>query len=196
MKCGLALVLLAACPGPAGAEPISGKAAKKALFAPAKAEVELLAPATLSAPEARALAAVAATQAYYGAIALSPDEGLMAEATVAAVNYHDTGAAQVAALAGCNAKKKAKADCVIAALIRPKGRKDAGFGLSSDATAAFKDYDRKAGAMAISPSTGAWGMAAGVAAAEAALADCVAKVEARSGAKPEADEDCVVAIAN
>lgn len=188
MKYRLSLALVALCTSTAGAEPLSGKAAKQALFAPVKAEVEVLAGAGLPAAEARALESVAMTQAYYGAIAISPDEGLMAEATVAAVNHHDTAAAGVVALAECNAKKTGKTDCVIAALIRPKGWKDAGFGLSSDATAAFKAYDRKAGAMAISPSTGAWGMAAGAAAAEAALADCAARNDKA--------KDCVVVIAN
>jgi hypothetical protein len=182
---GIALALLATG---AGAEPLTGKEAKKLLFAPGKAVAEMVAGTGLSEADLAALKSVAETQAYYGAIALSPDEGMMSEATVAAVNYHDTDAATAAALAECNAKKTGKAECLVVALIRPKGWKAPGFGLSSDATAAFKGYDRKAGAMAISPATGAWGMAAGDGAAEAALADCAAKNDKAT--------DCAVAIAN
>jgi hypothetical protein len=182
MALGLAFV------GAAGAEPLIGKDAKAALYAPLKAEVEILAAAGLPADQAAALQAVGGAQPYYGAIAISPENGLMSETTVAAANYHDTDAASVAALEGCNALKKGKPDCVVAALIRPKGWKETGLSLSSDATAAFKDYDMKAGALAVSVTTGAWGMAAGDGASDLAIADCVAK-----NAKAT---DCSMAIAD
>lgn len=182
---GIALSVLASM---AGADPLTGKAAKAMLFQPGKSVAEMAAGTGLSDADLAALKSVAETQSYYGAIALSPDEGMMSEATVAAVNYHDTAAASAAALAECNAKKTGKAGCVVVALIRPKGWKAPGFGLSSDATAAFKGYDRKVGAMAVSPATGAWGMAVGEGAAEAAVADCAAKNDKAT--------DCVVVIAN
>lgn len=159
----------------AGAEQMTGKEAKKMLFAPIKAEVEIMPEAGLPEDLAKVLASVGEGQPYYGAIAIAPEEGLMAEATVAAANFHDTASASVAALGECNAKKKTGKDCVIAALIRPKGWKETGFSLSSDATAAFKDYDMKTGAMAVSPATGAFGMAAGEAAADKAMTNCAAK---------------------
>ena len=168
------------------AEPISGKAAKKALFAPLKAEVQIMPEAGLAADQAQTLALVGESQPYYGAVALAPDEGLMSEATVAAANFHDTASAAAAALADCNGKRKTASDCVIAAYIRPKGWKDAAFGLSSDATASFKSYDMKTGALAISAATGAFGMAAGAGAGEKALANCAAKNEMAN--------DCVVAV--
>ena len=171
------------------ADPISGKDAKKVLFAPLKAEVEILKSAGLSKNDAKALKMVGIGQPYFGAIAISPDEGLMSEATVAAANYHDTDAASAAALTECNAKKKGKAECVVAALIRPKGWKDRGFQMSSDATEGFKNgYDAKAGAMAISRSTGGWGLGEGAAATDAAIAACLIKA-------PKA-KDCTVAIVN
>jgi hypothetical protein len=173
---------------PALAEPITGKAAKKLLFAPVKAEVEILAEAGLPQDMADALVMVGEGQPYYGAVAIAPEEGLMSEATVAAANFHDTTAAGVAALAECNAKKKTASDCVLAAYIRPKGWAEAGFSLSSDATAAFKDYDMKTGALAVSVSTGAFGMAEGEGAGEAALANCAAKNEKAT--------DCAIVIAN
>lgn len=181
-------VLLAFAASPMLAEPVAGKAAKKLLFAPLKAEVEILPEAGLPEDQALILQSVGATQPYYGAIAIAPDEGLMSDATVAAANFHDVAAASVAALAECDAKKKTETACVIAALIRPEGWKEQGFGLSSDATAAFKDYDMKAGALAVSPSTGAFGMAAGEGAAEKAVANC--------SAKNDKAVDCALAVQN
>lgn len=173
-RASLALALMLASPA-AFAEPISGKAATAALFAPLKAEVEVLAEAGLPADHAKALETVGVDQPYFGAIAIAPEEGLMSEATVAAANFHDTAAAAVAARAECDAKKTSATPCVVAAYIRPEGWKDAGFSLSSDATAAFRDYDMKAGALAISASTGAFGMAAGEGAGAVAVAACAAK---------------------
>lgn len=183
----LAMVATLTCAGlPAMAEGVTGKEARKALFPPVTAEVEILPAAGLPEAEAAALVLVGQGQPYYGAIAISPDEGLMSEATVAAANYHDTDAAQTAALADCNARKKGKADCIIAALIRPKGWSDKGFALSSDATADFKGYAGKGGALAVSRVTGSWGMAEGDGAAEAAVAACQAR-------NPKA-EDCTTVV--
>lgn len=159
----------------AGAEPITGKDAKKALFAPQKAEIEVLPEAGLPEDQVQVLQTVGESQPYYGAVAISPAEGLLVDATVVATNFHDSAAAAVAALAECNAKRKADAACIVAAYIRPKGWKDNGFSLSSDATTGFKDYDMKTGALAVSVLTGAFGLAAGDAAGEAAVAACAAK---------------------
>ncbi|TXH98507.1 MAG: 5-aminolevulic acid synthase [Pseudorhodobacter sp.] len=173
---------------PALAEPLSGKDAKKALFAPVKAEVEIMPEAGLPADQAEVLKTVGVGQPYYGAIAIAPQEGLMSEATVAAANFHDAAAASAAALAECDAKKKTETACVIAAIIRPEGWKDQGFGLSSDASAAFKDYDMKTCALAISPMTGAFGMAAGDGAADQAVKNC--------GAKNDKATDCTLVVQN
>lgn len=173
----------------AAAEPVNGKVAKQAVFAPVQAEVEILPAAGLPKDQARALEMVGGAQPYYGAIAISPQDGLMSEATVAAANYHDTDAASVVALAECNAKKTAKKPCVVAALIRPKGWQERGFQLSSDATAGFRaEYDAKSGALAISVATGSWGLGSGTNAKADALADCAAK--------PSRPKDCTVVIAN
>ena len=184
-RAALALALMIAGPA-AFAEPMTGAEAKEVLFAPVKAEVEVLAAAGLPEDHAKALELVGIDQPYFGAIAIAPDEGLLSEATVAAANFHDTGAATVAALAECNAKKTSANDCIIAAYIRPAGWKDAGFSLSSDATAAFEGYDKKTGALAISVATGAFGMAAGDGAREAAKAACAAKNDKAT--------DCAVVI--
>lgn len=172
----------------AHAGPMTGQAAKPLLFAAQLAEVEIMPEAGLAADQAQTLMLVGESQPYYGAVALAPDEGLMSDATVAATNFHDTAAATIAALADCNAKRKTASDCVIAAYIRPKGWKDAGFGLSAAATTSFADYDMKTGALAISVATGAYGMAEGQGAAEKALANCAAKNEKAV--------DCALAIEN
>lgn len=168
----LALVVT---PATGFADTLTGKAAKKLLFAPVTGEVEIMAEAGLPGDQAQILASVMLEQPYFGAVAIAPEEGLMSEATVAAANFHDSGAAGTAALAECNAKKVSVKDCVVAAYVRPKGWKDSGFALSSDATAAFKDYDMKTGALAISAQTGAFGLANGDGAADKALANCSAK---------------------
>lgn len=181
-----ACLLIAATP--VWAQPISGKDAKKSLFAPVAAEVEILPEAGLPADMATALVMVGEGQPYYGAVAIAPEEGLMSEATVAAANFHDTAAASAAALAECNAKKKSAADCVVAAYIRPKGWAEPGFALSSDATAAFGAYDMATGALAVSVATGAFGLGAGEAASEAALAACAAMNDKAT--------DCAILVEN
>ena len=185
MKAALTLTLILLSATTALAEPLTGKAAKKLLFPVKGASVDMRPDSGLSEQDQTVLGTVAAQQPYYGAIAISPGEGLMSEATVAAANYHDTAAAEAAALADCNGKKKAKAPCVIAALIRPDGYEARPLQLSLDATTAFrKDYDGMGSALAISAATGGWGIAQG---AEAAVAACAAK----AGAK-----DCTVVVAD
>lgn len=184
----VALIAVHAMAAAVWAEPISGKDAKKALFAPVLAEVEILAEAGLPADQAQVLVMVGEGQPYYGAIAIAPEEGLMSEATVAAANFHDTAAAATAALTECNAKKKTATDCVVAGYIRPKGWQENGVSLSSDASAAFQEYDMKTGALAVSVTTGAFGMASGDGAAESAVQACAAKNEKAT--------DCALVIAN
>lgn len=165
------------------AAPLTERDARKLMFAPKRLAVEMRPDSGLSAQDQTVLESVAAQQPYYGAIAISPDEGLMSEATVAAANYHDTAAAESAALAECDAKKTGSSPCVIAALIRPEGHEARALQLSLDATVALRaDYPAKGGALAISAMTGAWGIGVG---AEAALASCAL----RPGAT-----DCAVVV--
>lgn len=186
---GISLVIALIGAGAAVAEPITGNAARKALLSTKGAEVEIMAVAGLPEDEAKILAMVAGDQPYYGAIAISPDEGLMSMATFAAANYHDTAAASAAALIECNARKTGKSVCVVVALIRPKNWKDSGFQLSRDATVGFKaDYDMDGGALAVSVSTGVFGIANGEDAGGSALAACAAKSEKAT--------DCTIAVAN
>lgn len=170
------------------AQVLDGKAAKKALFAADDVGVQVMKQTFLVDNQAQILASVATQQPYYGAIAVSPTDGLMSEATLAAANYHTVEAASVAALAGCDAARKGDVPCVIVALIRPKGWEARPLQLSADATAAFrKDYANK-GALAVSASTGAWAMAKGADAANAAVAACTAKLTGQN--------DCSVIISD
>ena len=183
MKAALALILGVACATSASAESLTAKAARKMLFVPKGAAVQMLAQSGLTERDQTVLASVAAQQPYYGAIAISPDEGLMSEATVAAANYHDTASAEAAALADCNARKSGAAPCVIAAVIRPEGYETRAFQLSLAATTGLrKDFPRKGGSLAISALTGAWGIGPG---AEAAVAACTETANAT---------DCTVVV--
>lgn len=171
--------------GSAMADPLTGKEAKKVLFMAKESEARIVTGAGLDAQNAQILAAVAAQQPWYGAIAISPEEGLMSEATVAAAKYNDVQTASKAALTDCNARKKGAADCVLAALIVPKGYEEGrSLQLSAEATEAFRT-EYKRGAFATSAATGAFGIGADTAAAVAA---CQAKATTAV--------DCVVVIAD
>ena len=175
------LIVLA---GPVMAEPVTGPVAKAQLFG-AVADVRLV-EGTLPKDQAAALKTVLAGQPYYGAAALSPDDGLMSEATVLLANYHDISSASKAALAQCDAKRKGKTPCVIAATVQPKGWKQRSLQLSVDATNGFKtSYPASGGAVATSAATGAWAVESDAA---AALAACEKQAQ-----KPK---DCAVVIAN
>jgi hypothetical protein len=188
--CGLVIGMVGLA-GAALAQVPTGDAVAPMLFPETGAVVELLPQSFLTKEQAAILAQVGAAQPYYGAIAVSPDEGLMVEATVAAANHHSTGAAERAALAGCDAKRKGAAPCVIVALIRPEGWTARPFQLSSGATVDFRDSFlkvRRDRAFAVSPATGLWGVGKGRNATDKAVADCAAKGTGVT--------DCVVVVAD
>ena len=184
---------LAACLGMlatgAVAEPMASAEARKMAY-PARAGLAIVMHAHPKLPEdqAKLLSTVASGQPYYGAIAFSPDEGIMVEATVAAVNHHSVEAAEAAALRDCNARRKGKEPCAVAVVLRPDGWAARALQMSQAATEALrKDYGRTGPrALAVSPSTGAFGLGAGEGAAEAAVIAC-----ATAGAT-----DCAVVVAD
>ncbi len=124
-------------------------------------------------------------QPYYGALALAPDAGLASEFTALAANYHDEENARTAALAACEANRAgAGAPCIVALIIRPEGWEPGRpLQLSAQATAAlqneYRALPRRSRALAISPSTGRWGVGEGAEAAIEACAapDCTAVIE-------------------
>jgi hypothetical protein len=180
--------------GAAAAEVIDSKAARRALFSPGGAEVVINAAAGLAEADVRTLKVLVKTNRlkYYGAIAFSPDEGLLSEALQGAFDFHSTEAASVGALAACNAARKAgTAECMVAATITPKRWKpDRALQLSASATEVFKAFRKGRGprALAISAQTGAYGVAKGEGAEALALTDC------NAAAKIPDYEDCEIVI--
>lgn len=114
-------------------------------------------------------------QAYYGAMAIAPDQGIAARTTSLAANYHDEDNARSSALAACESVRDGDgAECVIVMVIRPEGWEPGRpLQLSAEAAAALRsDYrrlPRRSRAMATSAATGQWGVGEG---RDAALAAC------------------------
>ena len=181
---GLAAGLMATA---AVADPMAGAAAKAMLYPAGSAQVQIVSGAPITKDEATLLAGVVAQQPYFGAVAISPDEKLLeSKATIAVANFHSSEAAASEALRQCNALRTGETACVVVIYIRPKGWEKRPLSLSSEATAGFgANYPVTKGAMAISATTGAWGIASGSGAGEAAMAAC---------AKKSADKDCAVVI--
>lgn len=172
-----AVAAAVALPVPAPAQQaMDGATARRMLFDARRAEVVVFAQGLLSEAEAQVLRQTAeANVPYYGAIAVSPSQGLAAEPTSAAGNHHDVAAAGRAALAACDAKRPAGTrPCVVVAEVRPRGWQARPLQLSAGATESFRrDFRRGGGsAFAVSPSTGGFGLGAGPGADASALAAC------------------------
>jgi hypothetical protein len=183
------------------ADPISYKEARKILpkangkfdlvsYPDAVPEKDL---ATLAAAKMKSkdvFNAIGASLEGYGAVAISPDEGLLVEWISGVSQHHSLDAARAAAIDYCNGKKKAEsADCEIIVEISPKGAKEGALTLSASAIAAVRGAYRKLDkprAFAISPSTGDFGMDRGD--GGRALDNCAS---AANKAK-----DCIVVIAD
>lgn len=171
------------------AEPISGKEAAKLMFSPKGAEVEMLPVNGLSPESTALLQQVIKDYAYYAAVAIAPDEDILkSEATMLVANHHSAEAAAAAALAGCDKARKGGANCVVAAVVRPKGWEARALQLSVEGTVALKsDYGKNGErAMATSAETGFFALAQGADAQAAALKAC-----AKKGAT-----DCTIAVAD
>ncbi|KAJ54455.1 hypothetical protein ACMU_17250 [Actibacterium mucosum KCTC 23349] len=185
------MAAMAALGGAATADPVTGKEARKLVFSPKGAEVEVLDVEFLTDQDRAILQQVGQQQSYYAAIAASPSEGLMSNSLIAAAKYHDVDTAAAKAIEGCNERRNDGSDsCVVVAYVRPKAWEARDLQLSVDATNGLrKEYRKGKGpkALAIAPSTGEWAIAKGDDATEAALADCAAG----SGAT-----DCAVVVAD
>ena len=124
---------------------------------------------------------------YYGALAISPDEGIFVEYISAVGGHHSSKAAQDAALKQCNANRKSSsAPCVVVLEVAPKNPRG-DLSLSVEAQEALlKSYRKldKPRAFAISPATGAYGFDLGDGAR--AVSKCAA-----GGAK-----DCEIIVAD
>lgn len=177
----------------AWAEPLDTRAAGKALFSPRAVSVELVPHEGLTETEMQIVGEVAKQQLYYAAVAYSPGDGLVHEATLGATNYHAIAPAEADALAACDARKEAEAPCVVVARVLPKGWKPGRFQLSQEATDGFRRTYRRTRdekALAISPGSNAWSIATGAGAAEQAVSQC----NEQTGAADS--QDCVLAVQN
>jgi hypothetical protein len=177
----LALAALAAAPALAQ-EVFDARAAGRLLFNERRAELVALPQPSVDQrlmallQDRRRVAGFLDSVPYYGAIAVSPDQGLVEEAIVAVGNFHSSGSAAAAALGRCDAQRPAETRaCVIVAHIRPRGWRARALQLSAGATATFRrEFRRGQGerAFAISPASGGYGIGRGPGAAAAAIAAC------------------------
>lgn len=161
----------------AEAQTMSGDAARQMLYRPDRAEVAIYPDPALDEQGRTILTQILRDQKYYAAVAMAPDEGIMSEALIAAANYHDVGTARSAALDQCNARRTGGRACVIIMELRPAGWQARDLQMNVDATEAFNDsYMRTRGsrAMAVSRSSGQWGIGTGRDASAGAVAACEA----------------------
>ncbi len=177
----LALMTLSAA---ATAQQVPDQAtAKRLLFSARGAQLAIVQEPFLSEADIATLRELPkiAQMKYYGALAVDPAQGLQSQATRGAFNFHSIEAARAAAISGCGAS------CRIVAEIRPRGYAEGrALTLNQDASGAVEGRNfGRAGAdaaLAVSPSTGAWGLGSG---GQAAIATC----------ETEGAGDCEVAVA-
>lgn len=184
-------VVLVSLAGIAGADSLSFKEARKALPKGNRIVAELRDTSFLDEKQQEIVLSLKDTIPYFGALALSPDEGLFVDWLNASAQHHSLEAARAAALKHCDANRKAaSAKCVVVLEVSPKGGKpDAPLSLSAEAADALRgEYRKLKGikAFAISQSQGTFGFAGGDGAR--ALDACA---KAGSGAK-----DCKVVVAD
>ncbi len=177
----------------AAAAPIDGETARGMLYPEGTgARIALNGQAALSETDQKTLRILVETNGfgYFGAIAFSPDEGLMTEALQGAFDFHDVSAASAAAVAACNAlRAPGTRPCIVAAQVFPDGYRAGRLEVSQSAGAAFAAQAGASGdtALAASRASGAFGLGTGAGAGAAALAACNAKAPKR---------DCRVVIEN
>lgn len=189
-RAALAFLAVALPLSSVSAQAVDSRAARGQVFSERGRSVQVADVSFLGDAERKAVEQYAQQFAYYGAFAVSPgDPADKTGSAVAVANYHSPASAQQAALAGCNKRRTSGGPCVIVATILPRGYKPRGLTLSVDATTALKKDYRRLGspkALAISPSTGAYGIDRGD--GGRAIAICNAEAKKRGA------QDCVVAV--
>ena len=192
LRCGTLAVCLSAMALPAASESLSFKEARKALPNGKRIVAALTEDAGFLAEKEQGIVKqLEANIPFYGALALTPSEGLYVDWLNAAGQHHSIEAARAAALAHCEANRKPSSEpCVVVYEVAPRGAKaDAPLSLSAEANAALRKDYRKLRApkgFAISKSKGTFGFAAGDGAR--ALDAC-----AKSG---EGASDCEIVVAD
>ncbi|PWE31023.1 5-aminolevulic acid synthase [Pararhodobacter marinus] len=186
LTCALAALTASA----AMADPVPSQTAQAMVFPAGQIEIARYDLPGLSEQEINALMTVARSQQFYAAVAYAPDAGILSEPTVMAANYHSPDAARSAALEGCNGRRSGGSACTLALEVRPAGWESRPVMLSADATTGFlTDFAAAPAprALAISASTGQWGIGTGSAAASDAVSACTGGIEV---------SDCEVVIAD
>lgn len=183
--------VIACLAGAAIAQTVDSRTARGLLFSERGNAVVVADVGFLGAAERKAVEDYAGQFSYFAALAVSPGDPASTGSAVAVANHHSPRSAQAAALAGCNARRTTGGPCVVVATVVPRGYRAQPVTLSLEATAAFrKEYRRldSPKAMAISPATGAFGVARGD--GGRAVAACNARAEAKG------TQDCTVIIAD
>ena len=141
----LSIVVAGGVAGGALAEALSYTAAKREVVSSKRTVFVLGEVGFLGEKEQAIVAALKDNITYYGALALSPDEGLYVDWLQAAAQYHSRQGAKAAALAQCEAnRKRASAPCVVVLEVMPKGEKNSpALSLSSPASEALRKEYRK-----------------------------------------------------
>ncbi len=192
-KTGLIIAALCAA-APAFGQTVDGDTARGELFNLRGRSLQIVDLPGIGELERKVLDAAAGQVVYYGAVAMAPDQGLLAEATVVAGDYHSAADASAAAIRACNGRRSGGAECVVAALVLPARYETRNITLSHNGTEGFRKEYRNARApkaMAISPGTGKWAVSTGDGAADNALASCNQQAMVVGG-----QADCRVAIAD
>lgn len=166
MKILTICAMLACLALPATAQVLDFGAARKVVI-DTKKTVAIIADASfLAEKEQGILKGLRETIPFYGALALSPSEGLYVEWLNASAQFHSRETARAAAMAHCEANRKPDSEgCVVVLEVVPRGS-DEGLALTLSAPAASamrKEYRKldKPRAFAISDATGNYGLARG-----------------------------------
>lgn len=191
LRTSLAAFAVFALALPATSESLSFKEARKALPKGNRVVATLPDTSFLGEKDLAIVKSLESNIPYYGALALSPTEGLYVEWLNASGQHHSIEAARSAALAHCEANRKPASDaCVVVLEVAPKGAKpDAPLSLSAEANSALRGEYRKLKApkgFAVSKSKGTFGFAKGDGAR--ALDAC-----AKSG---DGASDCEIVVAD
>lgn len=191
LRCSMAALLVFGLALPAAGESLSFKDARKALPKGNRTVATLTDTSFLAEKEQAIVKSLESNIPYYGALALTPSEGLYVEWLNATGQHHSMEAARAAALAHCEGnRKKSSNPCVVVFEVAPRGAKEgAALSLSAEANAALRGDYRKLKApkgFAISKTEGTFGFAAGDGAR--ALDAC-----AKAG---EGARDCEIVVAD
>lgn len=191
LRCSVAALTLSIIAGPAISEALSFREARNAVPKGNRVTAVLTDTSFLDDKQQAIVKSLQSNIPFYGALALTPSEGLFVEWLNAAGQHHSIEAARAAALAHCERMRKRNSKpCVVVLEVSPRGAKaDAPLSLSAEATAALRGDYRKLKApkaFAISKTKGTFGFAAGDGAR--ALDGCA---KAGGGAK-----DCEIVVAD